>query len=429
MTTKLSGIAEKARKDLKVQFTSLAHVLTPEFLKETWGGINKKGASGIDGETTKDFERDLNERVDDLYARLRAGRYRAPPVRRVEIPKGEGKTRALGIPTVEDRLLQAAVARILSAVFEPNFMESSYGYRPRRNAHDALKALRSALIGGKVMQIFEADIRAYFDRINHEWLRKMLAQRVADPVILRLIDKWLRAGVMTGGVVLRNDDGVPQGGPISPILANIYLHFALDLWFEKRVKTNCRGSAYLFRFADDFVAAFQYEGEAARFERQTNARMREFGLELAPEKTRRLVFGRFACERLKETGGKPRTFDFLGFKHVCGTDRNGKFAVVRIPSTKSLKKFREKVRDWLTSHMHWKVRDQQEKLSRMLTGFYNHFALPHCGSKLNGLYLDVRRMWRGILRRRSQRSKTHWSYLIRQDWFKLPAPTSRHPEV
>lgn len=429
MTTKLARIAEKARRDQRARFTSLAHVLTPDFLMETWGGINKRGASGVDAETTMDFGRNLTERVGDLYARLRAGRYRSPPVRKVEIPKAGGKTRALGIPTVEDRLLQAAVARILSAVFEPNFSDCSYGYRPRRSAHDALKALRSALIAGNVMQIFEADIRAYFDRINHEWLRKMLAQRIADPVILRLIDKWLRAGVMAGGVVTRNDEGVPQGGPISPILANIYLHYVLDLWFEKRVRRGCRGSAFLFRFADDFVAAFQFEGDVARFQREVNVRMQGFGLELAPEKTRRLVFGRFARERLKGTSRRPGTFDFLGFKHVCGTDRSRKFSVVRIPSTKSLRKFRSSVRDWLKSHIHWRVRDQQAKLSRMLTGFYNYFALPHCGPKLYGLYSDVMRMWRKAIMRRSQRSKSHWSYLLKQKWFELPTPTSRHPEV
>ena len=429
MITKLARIAEKAREDRKTRFTSLAHVLTPDFLRETWSGINKRGASGVDGETTKDFERELTERVEDLHGRLKAGRYRAPPVRRVEIPKAGGKTRALGIPTVEDRLLQAAVARILTAVFEPNFMDSSYGYRPRRSAHDAIRALRSALMAGKAAHIYEADIRAYFDRINHEWLRKMLSQRIADPVILRLIDKWLRAGVMACGVVVRNDDGVPQGGPISPILANIYLHYALDLWFEKRVRKNCHGTAYLFRFADDFVAAFQFESDAKNFDCQTGVRMQEFGLELAPEKTRKLAFGRFARDKLRRTGQRPKTFDFLGFKHVCGIDRNRKFAVVRIPSTKSLRKFRDSVRDWLKSHMHCKVRDQQSKLSRMLTGFYNYFALPHCRPKLYGLYMDVRRMWRRTLMMRSQRSKTHWSYLNKKDWFQLPAPTTRHPTV
>jgi group II intron reverse transcriptase/maturase len=243
MKTKLGRIATKAKAEPKLRFTSLAHVLTPEFLRETWAKMNRRGAAGVDGETIAEFEHDLETRLEELHGRLKAGRYRAPPVRRTEIPKGNGKTRSLGIPTVEDRLLQAAVARILSAIYEPNFEDCSYGYRLGRNAHDALRQLRSHLIGDRVMHVVEADIRSYFDHVNHQWLRKMLAERIADPVILRLIDKWLRAGVMDHGVVCRTDQGMPQGGPISPILANVYLHYVLDLWFNKRVRPRCRGRA------------------------------------------------------------------------------------------------------------------------------------------------------------------------------------------
>src|SRR5262244_2215548 len=246
MSTQLGQIAKKAKTDPKVRFTSLAHLLTPEFLKETWKQMNRRGASGIDGETMKEFEQDLDTRVQELCERLKRGAYRAPPVRRVEIPKGPGKvgTRPLGIPTVADRLLQRAVARILEAVFEADFLDCSYGFRPGRNPHHALQALRLQIVTKKVGQVFEADIRSYFTRINHQWLRKMVAHRIADPAILRLIAKWLKAGVMHDGAFIDAKEGVPQGGPISPVLRNLYLHFTLDLWFAKKIKPQARGEAY-----------------------------------------------------------------------------------------------------------------------------------------------------------------------------------------
>ena len=429
MPTELEKVASKARQDRRARFTSLAHLLTPEFLMETWRGMNRRGAPGVDGETLAQFGSELRERVHDLHARLKAGRYRAPPVRRAEIPKAGGKTRALGIPTVEDRLLQAAVARILSAIYEPNFMDCSYGYRPGRSAHDALRALRGHLIAGQVMHVYEADVRSYFDRVSHDWLRTMLAERIADPVILRLVHKWLKAGVMNGGVVLRTTEGVPQGGPISPVLANVYLHYALDVWFSKRVQARSRGQAHLVRFADDFVACFQYEDDAKAFGCDLDKRIQKFGLELAPDKTRRVLFGRFARERLGKRGKKPETFEFLGFKHVCGTDRNSRFALVRIPSHRSCRRFLDHTKQWLKKHMHWKVRDQQRRLTQMLTGFYRYFALTHASPKLYGVHAEVLRQWRRTLQRRSQRSKTHWSYLAKQAWFTLPTPVSLHPTV
>ena len=431
MTTGLTRVAEKAKTDRKLRFTSLAHLLTPQLLTETWRMVNKKGAPGVDGETVRQYEENLEARIRGLHERLRAGQYQAPPVRRVEIPKGDGtpRVRPLGIPTVEDRLLQAAVARLLSAVYEPLFLECSYGYRPKRSAHDALRQLRQHLIVHNVMQIYEADIRAYFDRVNHDWLRRMLRQRIVDPVILRLIDKWLRAGVMEHGLKRQTESGVPQGGPISCVLSNIYLHYVLDLWFEKRVKPACRGHAYLVRFVDDFLGCFQYKEDAEQFGTWLRARFGKFSIELAAEKTRRLMFGRFAKERLAGTGRKPETFEFLGFEHIGGTDRSGKFAVIRLPRRKSCRRFLDHVKGWLREHSHWKVRDQQQHLSAMLTGFYQYYALPHCGNKLYGIHGEVERQWRRTLQRRSQRSKTHWSYLIKRDWFKLPTPRSLHPTV
>ena len=431
VSTQLSQIARKAQLDRKARFTSLAHLLTPAFLKETWGMMNRRAASGIDGESTKQFESELEQRVQDICARLKAGTYRAPPVRRVEIPKGPGKagTRPLGIPTVEDRLVQRAVARILEAVFEADFIDCSYGFRPRRNPHHALQSLREQIVTMKVRQIFEADIRGYFNHINHSWLRRMVAHRIADPVVLSLIGKWLNAGVMQDGVVTRSDEGTPQGGPISPLLANIYLHFVLDLWFEKRFKPMCQGEAYLVRFADDFVVSFQYKRDAERFQRQLGARFARFNLTLAEEKTRLMLFGRFAADRRAEYGQKPDTFEFLGFKHVCGKDRSGQFALIRIPSVKSCRKFLARTHDWLKRCMHWKRRDQQRHLSTMLRGFYQYFALHHCERKLLWVFREVQRQWIRSLRRRSQRHRLFWSYLASRAWFELPYPKTLHPAV
>jgi RNA-directed DNA polymerase len=258
----------------------------------------------------------------------------------------------------------------------------------------------------------------------------MVAHRIADPLILRLIGKWLNAGFMVGGVVTRTEEGSPQGGPISPILSNIYLHFVLDLWFEKKIKPACQGEAYLTRFADDFVVNFQYRRDAEEFQKNLTDRFRKFGLELAEEKTRIMHFGRFARGNLAKTGQKPDTFDFLGFTHICGTDRGGKFALVRLPSVKSRRKFLAKSKDWLRKHRHGAREDQQRQLALMLRGFYQYFGLHHCHPKLNGVRIEVMRQWVHILRRRSQRHRLYWPYLLRQPWFELPiAVAVLHPTV
>jgi len=429
MSTKLDEIAIKARKDKKVIFTSLAHIITPDFLKETWKLMNKKGASGVDGETTKEFEINLDKRVQDIWQRLKERRYKAPAVRRVEIPKGNGKTRPLGIPTVEDRLVQRAVARIIEAIYEQEFMEFSYGFRPGRNPHQALKALRDCIVTKKVRHIFETDIRGYFNHVNHKWLMRMLKLRIGDPVIISMIGKWLRAGVMINGVVTRNEEGVPQGGPISPILANIYLHYALDLWFTKKFKTYTQGEAYLIRFADDYVACFQYKRDAEKFEKYSRYRMNKFRLELAEEKTRLIPFGRYAMERTAKYDAKPETFDFLGFRHICGIGKNGQFALIRKPTVKSCRKFLDRVHKWLKEHSHWKRRDQQKQLTSMLRGFYQYFSLYHCQNRLEYIRNEVVNQWIRSLRRRSQRHKLYWSYLLTREWFKLPYPELIHTNI
>jgi len=429
MSTKLIEIAMKARKDKKAVFTSLVHIITPDFLKETWKMMNRKGVSGVDGETIEQFEVNLEERVSDIWQRMKERQYKAPPVRRVEIPKGNGKTRPLGIPTVEDRLVQRAITRILEAIYEQEFMEFSYGFRPGRNPHQALKTLRKCIVTKKVRHLYEADIRGYFNHINHSWLMKMLKLRIADPVIINMIGKWLRAGVMINGVVTRNEEGTPQGGPISPILANIYLHYVLDLWFEKKFKAYSQGESYLIRFADDYIACFQYKRDAGKFERYSKYRINKFNLELAEEKTRLIPFGRYAKERTAEYREKPEAFDFLGFRHICGVGNKGQFALIRKPTVKSCRKFLDKIHAWLKGHSHWKRRDQQKQLTSMLRGFYQYFSLYHCRNRLMYIRNEVIHKWIRSLRRRSQRHKMYWSYLMNSDWFQLPYPQLIHADV
>jgi RNA-directed DNA polymerase len=431
MSTQLGQIAKKAKLDRHARFTSLAHLLTPAFLKETWRMMNRKAASGVDGESTEQFASEMEERVEEICRQLKAGRYRAPPVRRVEIPKGPGKsgTRPLGIPTVADRLLQRAVARILEAVFEADFLDCSFGFRPGRNPHHALQALRRQVVTGKVSHVFEADIRSYFTRIDHQWLRRMVAHRIADPIILRLISKWLKAGALRDGVFIAAEEGTPQGGPISPVLSNVYLHFTLDLWFEKKFKSQCRGEAYLVRFADDFVGCFQFQDDAQNFQRQLRERFARFNLELAEDKTRLLLFGRFAAAMRGRRGLRPETFEFLGFKHVCGVDRRGRFALIRIPSTKSCRKFLARTREWLLAHRHWKRREQQHYLTVMLRGFYQYFALHHCERKLSWIRYEILRQWKHALQRRGQRRRLSWERLGNGSWFELPFARNMHPTV
>jgi group II intron reverse transcriptase/maturase len=431
MSTQLGQIAKKAKLDRNAQFTSLAHLLTPAFLKETWRMMNRKAASGVDGESTEQFASEMEERVEEICRQLKAGAYRAPPVRRVEIPKGPGKsgTRPLGIPTVADRLLQRAVARILEAVFEADFLDCSFGFRPGRNPHHALQAFRRQVVTGKVSHVFETDIRSYFTRIDHQWLRRMVAHRIADPIILRLISKWLKAGALRDGVFIAAEEGTPQGGPISPVLSNVYLHFTLDLWFEKKFKSQCRGEAYLVRFADDFVGCFQFQDDAQNFQRQLRERFARFNLELAEDKTRLLLFGRFAAAMRGRRGLRPETFEFLGFKHVCGVDRRGRFALIRIPSTKSCRKFLARTREWLLAHRHWKRREQQHYLTVMLRGFYQYFALHHCERKLSWIRYEILRQWKHALQRRGQRRRLSWERLGNCSWFELPFARNMHPTV
>lgn len=426
MSTNLYRITQRARECSKARFTALAHHLTEEFLVETWRKLNKRGAAGIDRVSASEYAQNLDDNIRELVKKQKERRYRAPNVRRVLIQKlGQPKKlRPLGIPTLEDRLLQAAVARILSSVYEADFLDCSYGFRPGRNAHQAIARLRSGIMTQPYKWIYEADIRGFFDHLDHEWLMRMLELRIGDSWILRLIKKWLKAGILVDGQVERPTEGTPQGGPLSPTLANVYLHYALDLWFTKAVIPKCIGKAEMIRFADDFVVMFEHYEDAEQFGKALGNRLEKFHLTVAEEKTRILPFGRSAWRQCHK-----EHFDFLGFRHHLGTTKKGRMAVIRLPSPKSITKFLTRVKEWLAKHRHERYNTQQKSLAAMIRGFNQYFGLHFCTRKISQIIREVYKYWRNTLRKQSQRSKQSWDNWSRKPWFRLPGAKLIHPEV
>ena len=427
MSTGLHRITQRAMDYPKERFTALSHHLSVDFLRETWEKLNKRGAVGVDRVTAEEYAHHLEDNLEDLVSRLKNHNYQAPNVRRVYIPKpGQPeKLRPLGIPTLEDRLLQSATARILSAVYEADFLDCSYGFRPGRNPHQAIARLRTALLTEPYEYVYEADIRGFFDHLDHEWLIKMLELRIGDSWILRLIKKWLKAGVQEAdGQVHQSEKGSPQGGPISPTLANIYLHYVLDLWFTKAFLPTCHGRVELIRFADDFLVLAECHEDVLRLDQLLRERLDKFGLEVAEEKTRIIPFGRQAWQE----GSKER-FDFLGFRHYLGTSRKGNRVIIRHPSPKSIKKFLSRVKEWLRIHQHSHHEIQRKQLTAMVRGFHQYFGLYHCSRKLHGITREVFRYWYTALRRQSQRSKQTWDYWRNKPWFRLPIERVVHPNV
>jgi group II intron reverse transcriptase/maturase len=399
-----------------------------EFLRETWQGLNKRGAAGADGVSMSAYAEHLDENLGNLVARLKAHNYQAPPVRRTYIPKAgnPAKLRPLGVPTVEDRLLQAAVARLLTPIYEATFLGCSYGFRPGRTAHQAISEVRATVLKGEGQWVVEADIKSFFDCLEHEWLMRMLGLRIGDPWILRLIRKWLKAGILEEGNVTTPTQGTPQGGPLSPLLANVYLHYVLDLWFALKIRPKCHGAARLVRFADDYIVLFEQEADARAFAGILPHRLAKFGLTLAEEKTTLIPFGR---RHWKQGQSYPHHFDFLGFRHHLGTDRKGRMAVVRLPRPKSVTKFLAGIKEWLRAHLHDRAAEQQKVLAQKLRGFYQYFALWHTRQKLHAVYREVRRLWLWALRRRSQCGRLTWQEWQRKSWFTLPEPRLLHRTV
>lgn len=406
MQTSLQGIANKARRDKRYRFRDLGGMLSEEALIDTWKLMNRKAAPGIDRQTAQEYEKDLATNVQDLVSRLKGKRYRARLVKRVYIPKADGKLRPLGLPVVEDKLVQATVARILSAIYEVDFLPCSFGYRPKTSARDALKSLTKTLYG-RLNFVVEADIKGFFDNIDHAWLIQMLERRVDDRGFIRLIKKWLNAGVLEPeGNVIHPVTGTPQGGVISPILANIYLHYVLDLWFEKVVKPRCRGEAYLCRYADDFVCAFQYKDDADRFYRVLPKRLAKFGLSLAADKTRILEFSRFQTE-------DGFSFDFLGFEFRWIMGRKLKPIIQRRTSRKKFRQSLKNFTSWCKDNRSLRMPDLFSKLNAKLRGYYQYYGMIGNYRSLSGFFYHVVRGLFRWLNRRSQRRSYTWPAFLK----------------
>jgi len=405
--TSLQAIAKKASEQPEYRFRNLFGLLNEDMLKDSWQFIRKNAASGVDRVSAKEYELNLVDNIHQLVEDLKRKRYRAKLVRRVLIPKENGKSRPLGIPATQDKLLQVAVKRLLEAIYEQDFSRSSFGYRPNLGALDAVDKLTTKLQFGRFNFVVEADIKGFFDNLNHNELLKMLAERVDDKALLWLIGKWLKAGVLdTDGKTLHPETGSPQGGVISPFLANIYLHYALDMWFQKVVIPHCRGQAYLIRFADDFVCVFEIEEDARRFYEVLGKRLGKFGLELSAEKTQIIPFS------AKALGREASSFDFLGFEFRWGKDRKGKPHVDKRTARKSLRKSQKRLPLWCKENRHRKIPELFKALNAKLRGYYNYFGVYGNLSSLNAFYLyAVRTLWK-FLNRRSQRKSYNWVALI-----------------
>lgn len=418
-------IAEMAKADPRLRFTTLAHRLTPELLAEAYKSLRRNAAPGPDGVSVVEYGEDLEARLADLHGRLRTGRYRASPARRVHIPKPNGKLRPLGIANVEDRVVQKAIVKVLEPIYEQDFMEFSYGFRPGRSAKDALEDLRKTVDRSRVRMVYEADIMGFFDNLDHEWLRRFVAHRVACRGIHRLIGKVLNSGVVEDGKVTRSKKGTPQGGPLSPLLANICLHYVLDLWFDRRFRRSCRGMARMIRYADDFVVCFEYPDEAERFGREVVERFDRFGLTLVPEKTRLVEFGTTIDKSGPGPGSGGQTFDFLGFTHYMRRRPKRGLRTARKPSKKARRRFMAEVKAWLREHVHASPWFHRKVLEQKLRGFYGYFLLRHCLRTLMNVRFHVERLWMRTLNRRSQKARVTWKWVKRKPWFDLPYPGKR----
>ena len=402
MQTSLRGIAKKAQEQKDHRFGNLYEMLNEEYLLDCWQYIRKDAACGVDWVSAKEYEENLEENIRNLVERLKGRSYRAKLVRRQYIPKGEGKTRPLGIPATEDKLLQLAVKRILEAIYEQDFLRCSYGYRPNVGPLNAVDKLTVKLQFGRYNYIVEADIRAFFDNMEHEWIVRMLEERIDDRALIRLIKKWLKAGVLdTDGQVIHPVTGTPQGGIVSPVLSNIYLHYALDLWFHKVIKKLCRGEACLIRFADDFVSAFQYQEDAERFYKMLGERLGKFKLEMSEEKTRIIPFPRH------RPSGKYR-FDFLGFEFYWGKDRSGKPHLKRRTSRKKLRSSIKRFTEWCKENRDLETRVLFRRLNAKLRGYYNYYGVFGNYDGLQQFFIQVKRILFKWLNRRSQRRSYNW---------------------
>jgi len=424
----LERIRRVAKERKKEKFTSLLHHISIDLLDEAFFELKEDAAPGIDGLTWTDYEQNLERNLEDLHARIHRGAYRALPSRRTYIPKPDGRQRPLAIAALEDKIVQRATAAVLNAIYEEDFLGFSYGFRPGRGTHDALDALCVGIERTKVNWILDADIRSFFDEISQKWLVRFLEHRIGDRRIIRLIQKWLKAGVMEDGIVTISDRGTGQGSVISPLLSNIYLHYALDLWAERWQRREATGDMIIVRYADDFIVGFQYERDARRFLDAMRARLQEFALSLHPEKTRLIEFGRFAAKDRKARGlGKPETFNFLGFTFICGTTRSGKFLLKRKTRRDRMRAKLRMIKAEMWRRMHQPIPVQGKWLGRVVRGYFNYHAVPTNFRTLVAFRDEIAKRWRRVLTRRSDKTDLNWVRMngLIDDW--LPKPRILHP--
>jgi len=424
----LDRVRRIAETDKEARFTALLHHVDLDRLREAYWAIRPQAAPGVDGVTWAAYGRDLEVNLRSLHARIHDGSYRARPSRRAYIPKADGQLRPLGIAALEDKIAQRAAVEVLNAIYEADFLGFSYGFRPGRSPHDALDALAVGIERKKVSWVLDADIRSFFTSLDHDWLGKFLEHRIADRRLLRLLRKWLKAGVIENGNWSQTLEGAPQGASASPLLANVYLHYALDQWASWWRSRYAHGDVIIVRFADDFIAGFEHRGDAQRFLADLRERLAKFALELHPGKTRLIEFGRHAARRRKARRlGKPETFDFLGFTHICGKTRDGRFGLRRVTVSKRMRAKLREIREELWRHRHRPVPEQGKWLASVVRGHCAYYAVPGNSEAVRAFRTQATRHWHKALRRRSQRTRLNWKRMDRLATRWLPPARIMHP--
>jgi RNA-directed DNA polymerase len=428
VTQALDRVRQAARQGKEEKFTALFHHLSVDLFREAFFALKRDAAPGVDGLTWETYEADLDLKLTDLHSRVQRGAYRALPSRRAYIPKADGKQRPLAVAALEDKIVQKATVAVLNCIYEEEFLGLSYGFRPKRGPHDALDALVVGISTRRVNFIFDADVAAFFDSVSKEWLVRFVEHRIGDKRIIRLIRKWLKAGVLEDGVVTVSEVGTGQGSVISPLLANIYMHYVFDLWADRWRRRAAQGDVIIVRYADDFVVGFEYEADARRFWDALRARLEEFALSLHPDKTRLIEFGRHAADRRTRAGlGKPETFKFLGFVFVCGKTRRGKFLVHRKSRRDRMQAKLKEVKKELRKRMHQPIPEQGRWLAQVVRGYYAYHAVPTNGMRISAFRYFVVRSWLRTLRRRSQKDRFTWERITRLANDFLPSSRILHP--
>jgi RNA-directed DNA polymerase len=424
----LDRVRERAKSQKKERFTALLHHMDVERLRQAYFALKRAASPGIDGMTWQQYGESLDANLNDLYGRIHRGTYRALPCRRQYIPKADGQQRPLGIAALEDKIVQRAMVEVLNAIYEVDFLGFSYGFRPKRSQHDALDALAFGITRRRVNFIVDADLKSFFDSVSHLWMIKFLEHRIGDQRVLRLVHKWLKAGVMEQGELTVSEQGTPQGAVVSPLLANVYLHYVFDLWAGQWRKRYAQGSMIIVRYADDIVCGFEHEPEAKQFMEELRERLKQFALSLHPDKTRLIEFGRHAAKRRAQRGlGKPETFNFLGFTHICGQSRSGCFQLKRKTRRDRMRMALRTLKGELWRRMHQSLAEQGAWLGQVVRGYFAYHAVPTNAERLSAFRHDVVSLWRRALRRRSQKDGMTWRRIEQLSAKFLPVPRIVHP--